>query len=226
MTEQRLSQQLWQDNLDLAEACLAHPFVQGLADGSLSDERYALFAQQDHFYLDAYARSYAFGVIHAPDWQTRRQFGRLLSGILSEGTLHENTAPELGVSLDDVQPLPAAREYTDFLLATAATGTMGEHLAAMAPCARLYGWLGQRLADAPHSDRYGFWIGMYSARDYLSKVDIVEQLLDRHGAPDGREAVRFRTAMQLEYNFFDSAWVHGQSTGEQGAAAQSSEAAS
>lgn len=214
MNDQKLSQQLWHDNLDLAEACLAHPFIQGLADGTLSENRYALFAQQDHFYLDAYARSYAFGVIHAHDWQTRRQFGRLLSGILSEGTLHENTAPQLGVSLDDVQPLPAAREYTDFLLATAATGTMGEHLAAMAPCARLYGWLGQRLADAPHSDRYGFWITMYSARDYLSKIDIVEQLLDQHGDPHGREALRFRTAMQLEYNFFDSAWIHGQPEGE------------
>ena len=218
MSETRLSQQLWQDNLDLAQACLEHPFLRGLADGSLSEERYALFAQQDHFYLDAYARSYAFGVIHSPDWQTRRQFGQLLAGILSEGTLHEKTAPELGVSLDDVQPLPAAREYTDFLLATAATGTIGEHLAAMAPCARLYGWLGQRLADAPHDDRYAFWIGMYSGRDYLSKVDTVEQLLDRHGDPDGREAVRFRTAMQLEYNFFDSAWVHGQSAGTSEAA--------
>ena len=214
MTKSRLSQRLWQDNLDLAEACLEHPFLRGLADGTLSEERYALFAQQDHFYLDAYARSYAFGVVHAPDWPTRRQFGRLLAGILSEGTLHEQTAPELGVSLDDVEPLPAAREYTDFLLATAATGTLGEHLAAMAPCARLYGWLGQRLADAPHDDRYGFWISMYSSRDYLSKIDIVEEMLDRHGDENGREAVRFRTAMQLEYHFFDSAWVHGAS-GEQ-----------
>ena len=62
------------------------------------------------------------------------------------------------MSLEDVQPLPAAREYTDFLLATAATGTIGEHIAAMAPCSRLYGWLGQRLADAPHEDKFGFWI--------------------------------------------------------------------
>ena len=97
MSEMRLSQQLWQDNEDLAQACLEHPFLQGLADGSLSDERYGLFAQQDHFYLDAYARSYAFGVVRAPDWATRRKFGQLLAGILTEGTLHEQTAPELGV---------------------------------------------------------------------------------------------------------------------------------
>ena len=209
MSEMRLSQQLWQDNEDLAQACLEHPFLQGLADGSLSDERYGLFAQQDHFYLDAYARSYAFGVVRAPDWATRRKFGQLLAGILTEGTLHERTAPELGVSLEDVQPLPAAREYTDFLLATAATGTIGEHIAAMAPCSRLYGWLGQRLADAPHDDKFGFWIRMYSGRDYLAKVDVVERMLDQNADAVGREAVKYRTAMELEYNFFDSAWVHG-----------------
>ena len=206
MADPNYSQRLWRDNLDLAEACLEHPFMQGLADGSLSDARYGLFAQQDHFYLDAYARSYAFGAVRASDWATRRQFGQLLAGILTEGTLHEKTAPELGVSLEDVQPLPAAREYTDFLLATASTGTLGEHIAAMAPCARLYGWLGQRIADQPHDGKYGFWIGMYSGRDYLEKVEIIEGLLDEHGDQTGSEAIKFRTAMELEYNFFDSAW--------------------
>lgn len=206
-----LSQRLWDENRDLAEACLEHPFIVGLADGSLSESRYGLFAQQDHFYLDAYARSYAWGAIRAHDWATRRQFGALLSGILSEGTLHEKTAPELGVSLEDVQPLPAARAYTDFLLAAASTGTLGEHLAAMAPCAKLYGWLGTRLVDQPFDDRYDFWINMYSGPEYLAKVDIVMGMLDQHGDESDSVATRFRTAMELEYNFFDSAWVNGES---------------
>lgn len=209
MTETSFAQRLWDDNRDLAEACLEHPFIVGLADGSLSESRYGLFAQQDHFYLDAYARSYAWGAVRAHDWGTRRQFGSLLSGILSEGTLHEQTAPELGVSLEDVQPLPAAREYTDFLLATAATGTIGEHLAAMAPCAKLYGWLGTRLADQPYDERYGFWIDMYSGPSYLEKVEIIMGMLDEHGEDSAAEAIKFRTAMELEYHFFDSAWVNG-----------------
>jgi thiaminase/transcriptional activator TenA len=143
------------------------------------------------------------------DWATRRQFGQLLSGILTEGTLHEKTAPELGVSLEDIQPLPAAREYTDFLLATASLGTVGEHLAAMAPCARLYAWLGQRIADQPHDQKFDFWIAMYAGSDYHEKVAIIQGLLDEHGDDSASEALKFRTAMELEYNFFDSAWVNG-----------------
>lgn len=211
MTESSLSQRLWESNRDLAEACLTHPFLSGLADGTLSDGRYALFTQQDHFYLDAYARSYAWGAVRARDWATRRQFGQLLAGILTEGTLHEQTAPELGVSLDDVQPLPAAREYTDFLLATASLGTIGEHIAAMAPCAKLYGWLGSRLADQPHDQRYGFWIGMYSGSDYHEKVELIEGMLDQHGDDSAEEQIKYRTAMELEYRFFDSAWRNGAS---------------
>ncbi len=209
MTDPPLSQRLWEANRDLAEACLEHPFLQGLADGSLSASRYGLFAQQDHFYLDAYARSYAWGAVRARDWATRRQFGELLAGILTEGTLHEQTAPELGVSLDDVQPLPAARAYTDFLLANASLGEIGEHIAAMAPCAKLYGWLGARLADEPYDSRYAFWIDMYSGRDYLDKVQIIERMLDEHGDDSQQITTNYRTAMELEYQFFDSAWVNG-----------------
>ena len=117
-------------------------------------------------------------------------FGSLLSGILTEGTLHEKTAPDLGVSLEDVQPLPAAREYTDFLLATASLGTIGEHLAAMAPCAKLYGWLGTRLADQPYDDRYAFWINMYSSPDYLRRSTSSRPMLDEHGDDSDLEAIK------------------------------------
>ena len=208
-SQESWSRRLWDDNRDLAEACLEHPFMVGLADGTLSAERYALFTQQDHFYLDAYARSYAWGAVRARDWATRKQFGQLLAGILTEGTLHEDNAPQLGISLDDVQPLPAAREYTDFLLTAASIGSVGEHLAAMAPCAQLYGWLGTRIADQSYDDRYAFWINMYAGTGYQEKVDIIMDMLDEHGHKSDSEAIKFRTAMELEYNFFDSAWVNG-----------------
>ena len=192
MSNPPLSQRLWDDNRDLAEACLEHPFIVGLADGTLSESRYGLFAQQDHFYLDAYARSYAWGAVRAQDFATRRQFGSLLAGIMTEGTLHEKTAPELGVSLEDVQPLPAAREYTDFLLATASLGTIGEHLAAMAP-------LRQALWMARHSARRSALRGtlclldqhVRRCPDYLEKVDIIMGMLDEHGddSVDGGDQV-------------------------------------
>lgn len=48
-----------------------------------------------------------------------------------------------------------------------------EVLAAMAPCARLYAFLGCSLAKAfPDADHaYSGWIKMYSSREYLVSVD-------------------------------------------------------
>ncbi len=44
---------LWQNDRDLACACLAHPFVRGLADGSLPQPRYRDYVAQDAFFLRA-----------------------------------------------------------------------------------------------------------------------------------------------------------------------------
>ena len=51
-----LAEQLWDDSRDIADGCLEHPFVRGLADGTLSHERYARFIGQDAFFLDVFAR--------------------------------------------------------------------------------------------------------------------------------------------------------------------------
>ena len=53
-----LSHQLWQASAALAQACLDHPFVQGIGDGSLSRSRFAGYVGQDAFYLRAFARAY------------------------------------------------------------------------------------------------------------------------------------------------------------------------
>jgi hypothetical protein len=42
-----ISETLWRDNADLAEAAMRHPFVRGLADGTLLRERFADFIAQD-----------------------------------------------------------------------------------------------------------------------------------------------------------------------------------
>jgi len=55
-----LSHPLWQASAALAQACLDHPFVRGIGDGSLSRSRFAGSIGQDAFYLQALARAYYF----------------------------------------------------------------------------------------------------------------------------------------------------------------------
>ena len=57
--DEALHSTLWQENQDLAQACLHHPFVAGLGDGSLDQSAFERYVAQDAFFLLAFARAYA-----------------------------------------------------------------------------------------------------------------------------------------------------------------------
>ncbi len=203
----RLSQQLWDGSIEIAGSCLRHPFVRGLADGTLPPQRYAKFIAQDAFFLDVFARAYAAGVFRAPDREGRRVWHELQGGVFEELKLHAAASEDLGIDLAQVTPLQATRAYTEFLLANAFGGTLGELVASMAPCMRLYYYLGSCLADegrAPHA--YTSWIETYSGSGFAELVDSIEGLLDRYGEGTEQERDRYRQAMLLEHGFFSESW--------------------
>jgi thiaminase/transcriptional activator TenA len=200
-----LSRSLWAANADLASAASAHPFVTGIAVGTLPRERFAGYVAQDAFFLEAFARAYALGVAHSPDRATLDVFADLLAGVREELRLHASYAQRWGIDLAAVQPAPATLAYTDFLLATASLGGVALTCAAMTPCMRLYAHLGQSLA-ARAEGRYTEWVDTYADPAFEELAATLEDLLDGIGAdtPELRRA--YRRAMELEVSFFDSAW--------------------
>src|SRR6266568_1791756 len=143
---EELAERLWADNSDLAQAALAHPLVRGLADGSLPRQQFQFYVAQDAFFLEAFARAYAFALARSPDRDGLEAFYRLIGGVLEELRLHTTYAARWHVNLQDVEPSPATLAYTEFLITTASANSLGEICAAMTPCMRLYAFLGQSLA--------------------------------------------------------------------------------
>ncbi|SFL80568.1 TenA family protein [Geodermatophilus ruber] len=200
-----LARALWAENADLAAAALEHPFVQGIADGTLPTASFAGYVAQDAFFLEAFARAYALGVAHSPDRATLDAFADLLAGVREELRLHASYAARWGIDLAAVEPAPATLAYTDFLLATAAFGRADVICAAMTPCMRLYAHLGQSLAGR-EAETYAEWVITYADPGFEELAGTLEALLDR-SATDGPELHRaYRRAMQLEVGFFDAAW--------------------
>jgi thiaminase/transcriptional activator TenA len=196
---------LWQHNERLAEQCLNHPFVRGLSDGSLEPETFRRYVAQDAFFLNAFARAYAFTAAHSPDMVTFAQLCELLNGVLRELQLHAAFAKTLKIDLNCVQPYPAVAVYTDFLLATAEQRDPGETIAAMTPCMRLYGYLGAHLAETVDaSNPYLPWIATYSGHDFQFLVKQVESLLDSMAADSLAVRDAYTHAMQCELNFFSA----------------------
>ena len=200
-----LAATLWEENSDLAAAALSHPFVRGLADGSLPQQTFAGYVAQDAFFLESFARAYALALARSPDRATLDAFADLLGGVQDELELHAAYASQLDIDLAVVEPSAATLAYTDFLLATAALGGIGATCAAMTPCMRLYAHLGAALA-ADTGTGYPDWVKTYADPAFERLAGRLEDLLDVH-APDLESAcATYRRAMVLEIGFFDAAY--------------------
>jgi thiaminase/transcriptional activator TenA len=201
-----LASQLWQENADLAQACLHCAFVRGLSDGTLPRRTFKAYIAQDAYFLEAFARAYAMAAVRSRDRESLQAFTSLQAGAIEELTLHGSYAARWEVDLRNVVPGAATLAYTDFLTETAATGTVGEICAAMAPCMRLYAFLGQTLAaeSSGRTHDYSEWIATYGSASFEHLAQQLEALLDPHGTGNEKMARRFRRAMQLELGFFEA----------------------
>ncbi len=200
-----LSAELWTANVDIAQACLAHAFVRGLADGTLPIASFRSYVAQDAYFLEAFARAYGSALARSPDRHGLDAFHVLIGGVLDELNLHARYAARWDVDLAHAEPAPATLAYTDFLLATAGLSSVGEICAAMTPCMRLYAYLGQALfaeGAAKSSNPYHEWVETYASPDFESLAATLESLLNRYAqdTPPIRQA--YRRATQLELAFF------------------------
>lgn len=197
--------ELWRTNGDIGQACLEHPFVQGIARGDLARPAFEFYVAQDAVFLEAFARAYALAIGRAPDRASMDDFKALLDGVFDELGLHAGYAERWGVALD-VEPAPATRAYTDFLLRVASLEPVGHLCAAMTPCMRLYAWLGQQLQpDTDPDSPYREWVETYADPEFEALAATLEGLLDRHGGDTARRAGHYRTALELEHGFFSAA---------------------
>ncbi|OCQ95698.1 TenA family transcriptional regulator [Nostoc sp. MBR 210] len=205
-----LSHELWVANQDLGQACLEHPFVQGIADGTLEPSKFAYYVGQDAFFLEAFARAYSIAAAKVPDWKGFNIFHNLVGGVLAELQLHQSYAAKWGVNLHSVEPGAATRRYTDFLLATAWSSDVGIIAAAMSPCMRLYAFLGEQLAchGIPHH-QYADWIRTYSSADFQLLTQQLESLVDNYATNHALVHSTYRYAMLCERDFFAAAWDYG-----------------
>jgi len=197
-----LSADLWAANADLANRILAHGFVRGLRDGSLPVQSFKGYVAQDAYFLEAFARAYAFCLANSRSREDLYGFAGLIAGVLQELKLHKSYADRWQVDLTGVTPVEATRAYVDFLLETARRGNLGETIAAMTPCMRLYAYLGRTLAANNAAPLYSEWVKTYADPGFEQLAVQLESLLELHA--EDSEAVRanYRRAMELELGFF------------------------
>ena len=199
------------------EAQREHPFVRGIAEGCISEERFRHWVRQDYRFLVEYCRLFALGAARAPDLDTLARFGDLLQATArTEMELHRTFAAEFGISLEGMErePMsPTTQGYTDFLLRTATLGDFGELAAALLPCMWGFSELGLAMAAGglPEEPRCRAWVESYASPEFAELAAWCRDLVDRLAADAGAEArarmeAAFVTSSRYELAFWEMAW--------------------
>ena len=163
------------------QASFEHPFVTGIADGTLSLEAFRYYVLNDSYYLSVFAKMQALGAAKANDLYTSARMASHAQGTYeAELSLHANFSKRLGITDEEranFVPSPSAYAYTSHLISVGYTGTLGEIIAAILPCYWLYWEIGERLqGSTPSEPIYQEWIAAYGG-DWFSTL--VKEQIDR-----------------------------------------------
>lgn len=130
---------------DIWEGYLNHPFVHGIADGSLDIQKFRFYLLQDYVYLFDYAKVFAQGVVKSRDPEIMRVFATSVANILGgEMNIHRGYMSRLGITeaeAERVKPSLNNESYTSYMRAVAAEEGPAEIMAAVLSCALSYEYI-------------------------------------------------------------------------------------
>ncbi|KAI9484966.1 Phosphomethylpyrimidine kinase-domain-containing protein [Zychaea mexicana] len=146
---QSLPEGLWDEFID-------HPFVRGMADGTLPRESFIYYLKQDYLYLQHYARSAALAAYKSPNIDMAARNAKIIMHIQEEMQMHLKYCEEWGISKEDILTTKESVynvAYTRYVLDKGATGDQLDLQVAMAPCLLGYGDIGVNLYNDPNTKR-------------------------------------------------------------------------
>jgi len=213
-----LCEGLRNDCSELWEELHIHPFIEGLADGTLPPDTFRFYIEQNLQYLVEYARAMALAAGRAGDVDTTRIFSADLTNIVGV-EIPENRellARVLELGARDLKGsegmAPATVMYTGFLVETAATSRPVEVMAAIVPCAWSYGEIASRRREQiVEHPVYAEWVRFFASPDYAGVVERMqadfEWLVARDDVELERLSFLFTTGVRLERGFWDMAYA-------------------
>lgn len=192
----------WYQILDL-------PFVRALGDGTLDEDLFAFYLDQDALYLRDYSRALATLSARADTAEAQVHWAAgAHEAIAAESQLHEGwlaNRARLG------GPSPITMGYTNFLRASAAGDDYVVGAAAILPCYWLYEEVGAVLSSQNHADHpYAEWLSMYGGEEFAAEVarslaEVERAFETASPAQRVRAARAYLSACVYEREFFDQA---------------------
>jgi thiaminase len=191
-------------------AMAGHPFVLGLAEGTLPGSALQAWVQQDRIFVMEERRVVATLRAHGLPWRLDHLLVDLDRSLVLEADAFAQTAAEHGVAAE-VEPWPVCLGYTSYLRCAAYDGTL-EGLTALYAAERAYLDTWTAVAKlSPADSAHHTWIQNWSGEAFRAFVTALGRDLDElAGAPSPalaqRLGVLFTGAARFELAFWEMCW--------------------
>jgi thiaminase len=204
------TEHLVESNRDLWMAMVRHPFVLGLADGTLPDSALEAWVQQDRVFVLEERRVVAALRAHGLPSRLDDLLADLDHNLVLEADAFTQTAADHGVA-PEAEPWPVCLGYTSYLRCAADDGVL-EGLAALYAAERAYLDTWTAVAKrSPADSTYHGWIQTWSGEPFQAFVAALGHGLDELAeAPSPNLADRlglvFARAARFELAFWEMCW--------------------
>lgn len=206
------STQLWDRITPIYDAILEQPFIKELSEGTLPQETFLFYMQQDTLYLSDYSRALALAGIRSNDNEQMQQFLDFATNAISaERELHKKYYDRFDASQKE-EKSPTCFSYTNFLLSTANMQDNAVSVAALLPCFWIYQEVGMHIIKQSAPDNpYQDWIDTYAGEEFKEGVEKAIAITNNLAEGETKERRRqmqnaFIRSSQLEWMFWDSAY--------------------
>jgi thiaminase/transcriptional activator TenA len=189
-------------------------FVDELGDGSVDDDVFRRYLEQDYAFVETLVGTFGHAVGEAPSMAAKARLVDFLGTVTDE----ENDYFERSLAaLDgdaDADPDRTTRAFVDLLERAARQGGYAETLAVLVPAEWCYETWATAVPE-PGPDRFYLaeWVDLHANPDFVSFVAWLREELDREAAAASPRRQRrldtlFRRTVELERAFFEAPYDH------------------
>ncbi|MBR3881429.1 MAG: TenA family protein [Mailhella sp.] len=206
----------WNAALPTFKKIQEHPFISGLADGTLPEDVFAYYVRQDALYLENYARVLATIAARLPKQEQRV----LMEGFIKDTIAAERYMHELYQSMDakhlpsaPAKASPTCQKYMEYEARMAAEAPVEVACAVILPCFTVYQQVGEHLLTTRRKagNPYNDWIDAYADPAFDKATRAAVALCDELAAAAPTSIWKQMTeayvqSTRMEWAFWDSAW--------------------
>ncbi len=220
----KFTERLFNENKELWESYLTHPFIMEMENGTLDIESFKYYMIQDYLYLFEYMKVFAIGMSKTTNTTDIELFTGSISAINWEiDNVHFKYMKRIGITDDEIKSASASLTnlgYTSYMIAKANENDILNAYAAVLSCSWSYAYIGkilkERNPEMLKNNTFGECIQAYSSKEYQDANDEFMKVFDDKCANLTENRLSelseiFKVCSLFELRFWDMAYTKGKS---------------